>query len=104
MFEEKREVVLAIEAAVFAVDDLNVFGHFGVFRFPPPIPAQPDDRTLDPGPPVFQLSPKVHTRGEQLPNFHSGGLFHRDFLSLNPCKDCEPQGQSIRLLRPRVVR
>jgi hypothetical protein len=34
MFEEKREAVLAIEAAVFAVDGLDVFGSFVVFRFP----------------------------------------------------------------------
>jgi hypothetical protein len=84
MFEEKREAVWAIEAAVFAVNDLNVFGRFGVFGSPLQFPLSLMIELLIPALRFSSFLPKFIRAAN---NLHSGGLFHCDFLLLNPCKD-----------------
>jgi hypothetical protein len=83
MFEEKHEAVRAIEAAV-AVNDLNVFGRFGVLGFPLQFPLSLMIELLIPALRFSSFLPKFIRAAN---NLHSGGLFHCDFLLLNPCKD-----------------
>jgi hypothetical protein len=45
--KEKREAVLAIEAAVLPLMTKMSSGVFGGLQIAPPIPAQPDDRIPD---------------------------------------------------------
>jgi hypothetical protein len=73
MFEEKREAVTAIEAVVLAVDDQNVLGSFGVFRFPLQFPLRLMIKFLIWALRFSGLLPKFIGA---VNNFHSSGLFH----------------------------
>jgi hypothetical protein len=70
-FEEKREAVIAGGGVV--LDDLNVFGSFGVFRFPLQFPLRLMIELLISALRFSGLLPKFIGAAN---NFHSGWLFH----------------------------
>jgi hypothetical protein len=96
MFEEKREVVLAIEAAVFAVDDLNVFGHFGVFRFPLQFPLSLMIELLIPALRFSSFLPKFIRAANNFPTSILVGFFIVTFSRSTPVRIASHKGnQSV---------